>query len=334
MSKIKRQVSVSISPSTIFWLVFTYLAFQFVASITSILFLIFIALLISIAIGPLVSWLEKKSIPRAVSSLVILLLIFAGIVSVPISIIVPMADQTTFFLNKLPELFQKVVPASFNFDINTFIPQLSSFPNQVFKIASSTFSSVLTIFALIVISYYLIQERSKWQNYFNYLFPSKGDRYYHIASEIETKLGLWVRGEMILMLVVGVLSYLGYLAIGIPFAVPLALIAGLLEVVPNIGPTIAAFPAAIVGFSISPTHGFATIIISILVQQLENNLLVPKIMQSAVGVNPVISILTIMIGLHLGGPLLAILALPLVLVIQIILSHIRINQTDQLPEID
>ncbi|MBI1871967.1 AI-2E family transporter, partial [Candidatus Collierbacteria bacterium] len=98
-------------------------------------------------------------------------------------------------------------------------------------------------------------------------------------------------------------------------------IAGLLELVPNIGPTIAAVPAVLVGFSVSPTHGFMALGLTVLIQQLENNLIVPKIMQQAIGLHPVVTIVSLLVGFELGGPLLAVLSLPIILGIQVVLPH-------------
>lgn len=136
------------------------------------------------------------------------------------------------------------------------------------------------------------------------------------------------------MLIVGTLSYIGYLIIGLPFALPLAFIAGMLELIPNIGPTVATIPAVLVGLSISPGHGLAALIVSIIVQQLENNVIVPKIMQKVIGLNPVVIILAIMTGFQLGGPLTAILALPIVLTARVILGHVRLNKYTTIPELD
>ena len=135
------------------------------------------------------------------------------------------------------------------------------------------------------------------------------------------------------MLIVGILSYLGYVIVGLPYAIALGVIAGLLELVPNVGPTVAAIPAIIVGFSISSAHGIGALVVAILVQQLENNLIVPKVMQKTTGLNPIITLLSIMIGFKIGGPLLAVLSLPVVLSARVILSHIRLNSTTSIPEI-
>jgi predicted PurR-regulated permease PerM len=110
--------------------------------------------------------------------------------------------------------------------------------------------------------------------------------------------------------------------LGVPSALPLAILAGLLEIVPTIGPVIAAVPAVLVGFTVSPVIGIAVASLYFLVQQLENHLIVPKIMQKAVGVNPLVTILSLGVGFQLGGPIGAILAVPILIVLLLIASEL------------
>jgi len=120
------------------------------------------------------------------------------------------------------------------------------------------------------------------------------------------------------MLIIGILSYFGYVIIGVNFALPLAIIAAILELVPNIGPTIASILAGIFGLTISPITGVLAVIWGIIVQQLENNFIVPKIMKEATGINPLITILLIASGARLGGVVGAIIALPLYITVETI----------------
>ena len=120
------------------------------------------------------------------------------------------------------------------------------------------------------------------------------------------------------MFAVVTLTYVGLLFLGIDIALPLAILAGILEIVPNIGPVISAVPAVLIALTLSPVTALATASLYFLVQIVENNFLVPRIMQAAVGVNPLISILGLMTGFQLAGPAGAVLAIPLIIVIQTI----------------
>lgn len=327
----KRRITFDISMASIFWILFALAVVFSIVKLLDIIALIFTSILITLAICPLVDWFEKRKIKRGLSSLVILLSVFGLIITMAVSIASPLINQTEQFVGKIPALVEKVSPIKF--DVNSFTPQFSSVPNQVFKIAVGTFSGFLTIFAVIVLSYYMIQEMHKLKNYFLFWSPEKGERYNLIAEKLEVEIGHWIRGEVLLMLIVGVLSYLGYVIVGLPYAIALGVIAGILELVPNVGPTIATIPAILVGFSISSTHGIGALVVAIVVQQLENNLIVPKVMQKTTGLNPIITLLAIMIGLKLGGPLLAVLSLPVILSARVILAHIRVNKTTNIPEI-
>ena len=124
------------------------------------------------------------------------------------------------------------------------------------------------------------------------------------------------------MTTIGILSYIGYLIIGLPYALPMAVLAGLLEVVPNIGPTVATAAAFLVGLTVSPLTAFIALGIGILIQQLENNLIVPRIMRSAVGLNPLITILLITSGAQLSNIIGAVIAVPTFLIIETIITMV------------
>ncbi|KKS61646.1 MAG: hypothetical protein UV30_C0035G0010 [Candidatus Collierbacteria bacterium GW2011_GWF1_42_50] len=311
----KRRIIFDLSIASIIWVLFSLAIVFSIVQLLDIVVLIFSAILITLAICPLVDWFEKFKIKRGLSAMVILLTFFGLIITLAVSVATPLFSQTEQFIQKLPALVETVSPIKF--DVNSF----------------STFSGFLTIFAVIVLSYYMIQEMHKLKGYFTFWWSEKGNQYYQIVEKLEVEIGRWIRGEILLMLIVGVLSYLGYIIVGLPYAIALGVIAGILELVPNVGPTIATIPAVLVGFSISPAHGIGALVVSIIVQQLENNFIVPKVMQKATGLNPIITLLAIMIGLKLGGPILAVLSLPVVLSARVILAHIKVNKTTNIPEI-
>lgn len=327
----KRRIIFDISVASIIWILFSLAVVFSVVKLLDIIALLFVSILITLAICPLVDWFEKHKIKRGLSSIVILLSFFALLITLIVSIASPLLSQTEQFIQKLPALIEMVSPVKF--EVSSFFPEMSQVPNQVFKIAIGTFSGFITVFAVIVLSYYMTQEMHKLKDYFLFWSPTKGERYNAIAEKLEVEIGHWIRGEMLLMLIVGVLSYIGYLIIGLPYAIVLAVTAGLLELIPNIGPTVATIPAVLVGFSISPAAGIGALIVSIIVQQLENNIIVPKVMQKNTGLNPIITLVAIMIGLKLGGPLLAVLSLPVILSARVILAHVRLNSTTNIPEI-
>ncbi len=142
-------------------------------------------------------------------------------------------------------------------------------------------------------------------------------------------MGAWVRGELILMFVVGLMTYIGLSLLRVEYALPLAIIAGLLEAVPVVGPIISSVPAILVALVTNPISAIGVVLLYIVIQQLENNILVPEIMEAAVGVSPLLVILALLIGASLFGIAGAILAVPTVAIAQVIVSDM-VDHRDKL----
>ena len=140
-----------------------------------------------------------------------------------------------------------------------------------------------------------------------------------LVTAMESKVGFYIAGQGILCLIIGIMAFIVYSLIGLPSALVLALIAGVLEAIPMIGPLLGAIPAAIIALSISPSKLIWVIVGTIVIQQLENNFLVPRVMRKAVGVNPFVSLLAIFAFSSLFGIAGALMAIPIAAIIQLIL---------------
>lgn len=304
---------------TVLLLVFIWLLF----TIREIILQFFLALLITAILNPTVTRLSKRRIPRSVSVLVVYLLLF-GIIGISVAAIVPaLIEQTTAFINNFPIIVNNIGVSGFVSDQITqqFITQLGSLPAQIAKLTVSVFSNVIGLVAVLVFAFYLLSEREKLDDQLaDFIGTKKRDLIEKNISLIETKLGGWARGQITLMFVVGLSSYIGLTLLGIPFALPLAMLAGLLEVVPYIGPIIAAIPAVLIGFGISPVLGFAVTALAFLVQQLENYIFVPKIMETSTGIHPVITLLSLAIGFKLMGFIGILIAVPIFITFQVLIK--------------
>jgi predicted PurR-regulated permease PerM len=152
-----------------------------------------------------------------------------------------------------------------------------------------------------------------------------------LIAEMEGTIGSYFRGQAILCVLVGFLSLIGYWLIGLPYALGLALVMGIFEAIPMIGPTLGAIPAVLVAFSTSPEQVLWVLGVVMVIQVLENNLLVPRVMNQSVGVNPIISIVSIAAFGALFGVGGAILAIPLAAMLQIVFNRLfRLPTMDQL----
>jgi len=314
---------IEISHRTIIFTIMFLILLLFLYNIRDLIFEIFLALLIMAILNPIVKKLSKYKIPQGVSVFIAYLL-GLSVVGVSISAVIPpLIEQTTSFVNNLPDFLDSSwIPYYFGEQaIQTMIFQLGLIPAQIAKYTVSLLSNVLGVITVLIFAFYFLLARDKLDDQLVFLFGNKKKK--EIGNTIDTlekKLGGWARGQLILMFSVGLLTYIGLALLGVPYAFPLAILAGLLEIVPYIGPILAAIPAVIIGFGISSVIGLATAVLAFLIQQLENYVLVPKIMEKSVGVNPVITLLALSIGFRMAGVAGAIVSIPIVITFQVFTS--------------
>ncbi|MBL7155340.1 MAG: AI-2E family transporter, partial [Candidatus Portnoybacteria bacterium] len=161
------------------------------------------------------------------------------------------------------------------------------------------------------ISFYLAVQEKGAKRFLVSLTPNEHQSYLaDLIERIESKIGGWLRGQLLLMFIIGCLTYIGLYFLGVKYALTLALVAALLEIIPYIGPILAAIPAVILAFFQSPFLALLVILLYIVIQQLENYIIVPQVMKRAVGLNPVVIIIVMLIGAKLAGLLGIILAVP------------------------
>lgn len=299
---------------------FIWLLFQ----IRSIILALFIALILMSALNPSVKRLEQLRLPRWLAILLIYFAILAFLAFGVGGVVPPLVEQTSSLINQLPDFFRQFKFLGIDEKmIASQLTQFSAIPANLIKFIFSLFSNLVAVLALGVITFYLLMERQNLNHYLTLLFGQGNEKKIESAiDEIEKRLGGWVRGEIVLMTFVGVLSYIGFRIIGLRYALPLAILAFLLEIIPNVGPILAAFPAVLIGLTISPFHAVATAALGFLVQQIENTILVPRVMKQVVGVNPLITIIALAIGFKLAGAGGAILAVPTFIVLGVITSVI------------
>jgi len=296
--------------------------------IKEIALLIFVSLMLSLALSPFVEFLEKRKIPRGLAVLIIYIIIVSIVALIGAVALPPIISQTTRFIKSFPQIISSLgstpILNKVTTDLNNFLAeQLMGASGNVIRVTVGAFSGILAVFSLMVFTAYLLLDLDNLREAFLFFLPAKPRKEIaEVLKEIEYKLGGWLRGQFILMCIVGGATYVGLLLLGIKYAAPLALIAGLLEVVPMLGPIISAVPGIIVGFSISPVTGLGVLALYLAIQQLENNIIVPKVMQKTVGFSPLITLLALLIGGKLFGVVGALLSVPLTLIIVIITKHV------------
>jgi predicted PurR-regulated permease PerM len=315
---------VEISHKTIIFIAVFIASLWFLYLIRDIALQFFIALLLMTILNPFIVRLSKFKIPKAISILFSYVLFF-GVLGYAIASIIPaLVEQTTNLVNSFPRYMQNLGLQNYlNDNINSeLIAQLGAIPSQIIKIVFSLFGNVLSILTVAIFAFYLLLQRDKLSESLAYMVgDDRAKGFTKFLDSLEINLGGWARGQFLLMFLIGLSTYIGLLLLGIPYALPLAMFAGVFEIIPYVGPIIAAVPVVILGFSISPFLGLAALGLTILIQQLENYVFVPKIMEKSTGVPPVITLLSLAIGYEFAGIVGMIISVPIVVILQTILIH-------------
>ena len=318
---------VSISPLSIVLTILFTLSLYGAYYIRSVLVLLFLSFILMVALNPIVKFLNKRlklpKVPSIVGAYAFLVSAVALILGL---LIPPLAKQLVQLLNNLNIPFLQEQLSQFNFTLQELSSVINNFGGGfavVFNVINMTFNGVFTVFTIVVMSFYLTLERPFL--YQKIAWFTKKDEYFTVAKNfidsLEVQLGGWVRAQAILMLAIFLITLISLSLLNVPYALPLALLAGFLEVVPNLGPTIAMIPAVFIAYvTFGPVMAGIVVLLYIVIQQLENNILVPRLMKVSANVNPLVAITAILVGLTVGGVMGALLAIPVYIMLRIIFS--------------
>lgn len=303
--------------------------FWLAIKLSGILIIVFVSYIIMAALSPFSDFLTQKRIPKIIAVVILYVLTIAVLVLLIFPLIPFFASQLQQFIKILPEYIDRTarllnVQVDAN-NVNQIVASdFEAIGKNALNVTGKIFSGVFSFFAVIVISFYLMLGRDMLKKEAVLLIPEKyRKKGLQTISQIEKKLGAWFRGQIVLSFIVGFAVWIALTMLSLPFALPLALLAGILEIVPTIGPIISAIPAIIVALTVSPAIAIFVIITYIVIQMLENNILVPKIMEKAVGLNPIIVILGVLAGGQFLGILGALLAVPFIAMTIIIIRSFR-----------
>ncbi len=301
----------------------------FIFELRGIIVSIFLSYIIMAALLPFVEYLQAKKFNKILSVFIPYIFILIAIFLLVIPLVPFFAEQIHSLFTGFPQYLNKSANViGFQLDPRQLQAYFASFANSLSQNALSftgkIFGSVFTTVTVIVVSFYLLMYSEDFKQWFASMFQeSDRTRVRLTMQRVNDKLGAWLRGQVLLSFFIGLMSWIGLMLIGMPFALPLALIAGLLEVVPTLGPILSAIPAVIVALTISPTLALGVVVLYILIQLTENHVIVPKLMQKAVGLNPVVVILGIMIGANLMGIPGALLSIPFISFMMVLFESIE-----------
>ncbi|MEX0594723.1 MAG: AI-2E family transporter [Patescibacteria group bacterium] len=320
---------VDISTSTLVRLILLLLAIWFVYLIKDVIVLLFLVLIIVAGLSPTVDrWAKTITRPGAVISVFLLFIVILG--AILGLIIPPFVTQLQEFANNLPLYADQLSRSDSDgflteaaklivANLNQIASQLSNISGTLFTKTVGVINGLVAVATVLVLAFYLLLEEEGLKRIYKGVLPV--NTYEDLAEttrKIAGRLGAWLRGQLLLMVIVGAAVTVGLLIVGSPYALTLGVWAGITEAIPIVGPWIGAIPGVVVGLADSTLQGFLTLLVYLVVQQLEGNILVPKIMSRAVGLNPVIVIVAILIGGKLYGLMGVLLAVPLAATISVI----------------
>lgn len=336
--KRSKEVSINISTSTILKVALISLALFFLWFVRDILAILFVSLILAALIDPLADWFERHRIPRAFSVILIYVVLLALLAVVLFLLIPPIVEQTaelakdfgyywsnvTAGVEFLQDFSQDLgISTSFEKGLESLSENISSAFGRVFGTVTGLLGGLAATLLVLVITFYMVVEEGSARAAYRSLAPEKYQPYIsQLTKRMKEKIGHWLRGEIVLALIVGTLAFIALKILGVNHALVLAIAVGLAEFIPYLGPVLGAVPAIFVALAQSPIKAVLVILVFILIQQLENHLIYPKVMQRAVGLNPVISITALLIGAKLGGAIGAVLAIPVATVADVFIRDI------------
>src|SRR5512143_2280557 len=304
--------------------------------------IVFSGIVVSMAMTPAVDWLQRHRLPRALSVIMIYLVLLIVLIGFIVVLIPPIVEQLSTALPKI-EIYYRDLKSALVSSPLLLIRQiairlppqinltLAASPatgdaldavGQAFTTTGAILSGFVTLTAILLIGFYwTLEGEGALHTLLRPLANDKRESAQEILQEIGTRVGGYVRGQGILALTIGIANLVVYLLIGLPAALAVALLAGLFELIPVLGPTLGVIPAVLVAFAYDPSKVIWVIVATALIQLIENNLLAPRVMHKTVGVNPVVTLLAIVAFGALFGFAGLLLAIPMAAVIQVILDR-------------
>lgn len=343
MNNIKK---IEITPKTIIITLLIIGVFLLLSKLKGILILVFISFIFASALSPVVESLAKRKIPRSISIFIIYILSVFFLLLLFFILVTPLFRQIQEFQVSIPEIISELIDK-----VLSYVPFLRDKINKqeiidsfksylqdeslinfefiknnfekAFGVVKSFFQSLVGLISFFVISYYFLTIGDRKNDFVLLFFPKdKREKMVTLIKNVELKMGAWARGQIFLCFIIGFFSWVILLLARAKFSLPLAVLSGIFEIMPGIGPTITW--VIVTSFTIGSGGSLAQVLLVsigfIVIQQLEGIFFVPKVMHKAVGIHPLIVILGIMIGGKLMGVGGALLAVPIIGISQIILE--------------
>ncbi len=336
MQNREKDTVISITAGTIVKSIFIVLGFWALWTLRDLVLVVITAVIVASAIEPAVKFLGKYRIHRIPAVLGVYVSVAGLLAGLFYAFVPPVVGELIDFTQRLPTVAQQLNLSIFSDnagalkkgeifisqigegasaqDLFTTLSKISGSSKGFSMAAGSVFGGVFSFILIVVLSFYFAMQERGIQNFLKIVTPFSHEDYaIDLWERSKAKIGKWMQGQLILAVLIFVLVYLGLTIFGVPYALLLALLAGVLELIPVFGPIISAIPGVAIAFGVGGTTlGLAVAGFYLLVQQFENHLIYPLVVRKIVGVPPILVILALIIGFQLAGFLGVLISVPVV----------------------
>lgn len=293
--------------------------------LTNVILMVAVALMLASAFHPIVLKLQKW-MPASVASIVVIMFLILPIFLLGFSFIPNLISQFPDILNVLDRVLRQssFLPEPLrNVDLSSYAQNIGTY---LLRSTSAITNFVTTIIAIIFLSlYFLIDSRRLIKLLGAFVPDGKEKQVVAIADQLNKINGHYIRGNLLISVICGLIIFIGLGTLGVPFAGSLALFAALTDLLPLVGAVIGIVPAAIIGFSVSPTVGVLVVILFLVYQQFENNILAPNVYTKALDISPALSFIAVIVGATLFGMIGAFISLPIAASVPYLVKYVRDN---------
>ena len=327
-----------IPAKTVIKVVLILLAVVFLYLLRDVLVVLMFSVLLASAVSPFATWLQARRVPRMVG-VVLFYIGFFGLLILFLSFVIPIvASELNQLTQALPKFFEKVPDAGtsryleFVADLELFLTSSAHFLEvssvSILNLLIDMFGGLLSFVSIIVISFYFSVMKDGVATFLKSVIPDGHEEYaIGLWHRAEVTVGKWLRGQLFLALIVGVVVFVGLSLLNIKYALVLSITAMALELIPYVGPVMASVPALMLAFLQSPTKGIWVLVFYVAVQQLENQVLTPLVLGKTTGLHPVIVVISLLIGGKLAGILGVLLAVPVAVIIVEVWSDLAVQRS-------
>jgi predicted PurR-regulated permease PerM len=310
----------------------------------NVLVLMLVAVILAAGLQPLIAWLRAHlPIGRGPAILLVYGLFLAIVIGMAVVVVPAALAQLDRTLTSLPPFFDRarewattLRPPALSRSVESLIdaaartikpPDATPSTGQVVQVGLTLAEALTSVLTMLTVVYFWLTEHARLQRYVLAFVPRhRRRRAREVWNAAETRLGMWVRGQLILMSTLGIATGVAYTLLGVPSAVLLGLLAALAEAIPIVGPLLGAIPAVLVAATISPQLALAVAGVYLVIQLIEGNVLVPLVMRNTTGISPFLVILSVLIGAAAGGFVGALLAVPIAAAGEVLIEGLQARE--------